>query len=55
MLGVTLAAGSARALTDLVVHGVLPPQLVPFDPARFTAPASWPPVRRPPPRRRTRP
>ena len=36
MLGVTLAAGSARALTELVVRGVAPPQLAPFDPARFT-------------------
>jgi D-amino-acid dehydrogenase len=35
MLGVTLAAGSARALTELVVHGSRPPQLAPFDPARF--------------------
>jgi hypothetical protein len=35
MLGVTLAAGSARALAELVVRGVRPPQLVPFDPARF--------------------
>jgi D-amino-acid dehydrogenase len=35
MLGVTLAAGSARALTEVVVHGTRPPQLAPFDPARF--------------------
>ncbi len=35
MLGVTLAAGSARALTELVVHRATPPQLTPFDPARF--------------------
>jgi D-amino-acid dehydrogenase len=35
MLGITLAAGSARALTELVVHGRQPPQLAPFDPARF--------------------
>jgi D-amino-acid dehydrogenase len=35
MLGVTLAAGSARALTALVVHGTRSPQLAPFDPARF--------------------
>ncbi len=35
MLGVTLAAGSARALTELVVHRTRPPQLAPFDPARF--------------------
>ena len=35
MLGVTLAAGSARALAELVVHGTRPPQLAPFDPARF--------------------
>lgn len=38
MLGVTLAAGSARALVDLVVHGVQAPQLAPFDPARFQLP-----------------
>jgi D-amino-acid dehydrogenase len=43
MLGVTLAAGSARALTELVVSGVAPPQLAPFDPARFQLPA---PLRR---------
>jgi D-amino-acid dehydrogenase len=42
MLGVTLAAGSARALTELVVRGVLPPQLAPFDPARFQLPAGLP-------------
>jgi D-amino-acid dehydrogenase len=35
MLGVTLAAGSARALTEFVVHGTRPPQLAPFDLARF--------------------
>jgi glycine/D-amino acid oxidase-like deaminating enzyme len=35
MLGVTLAAGSARALTDLVLHGTRPPELAPFDPARL--------------------
>ncbi len=35
MLGVTLAAGSALALTELVVHGTRLPQLAPFDPARF--------------------
>lgn len=35
MLGVTLAAGSALALTDLVLHGVRRPVLAPFDPARF--------------------
>ena len=35
MLGVTLAAGSARALTELVVRGTAPAQLAPFDPARF--------------------
>jgi D-amino-acid dehydrogenase len=35
MLGVTLAPGSARALTDLVLHGICRPELVPFDPARF--------------------
>lgn len=38
MLGVTLAAGSARALADLVVQGMPPPQLAPFDPARFSHP-----------------
>ena len=35
MLGVTLASGSALALTDLIVHGVRRPALAPFDPARF--------------------
>lgn len=45
MLGVTLAAGSARAITELVVHGVLPPQLVPFDPARFHSARFGLPVR----------
>jgi D-amino-acid dehydrogenase len=35
MLGVTLAAGSALALTDLVLHGLRRPELAPFDPARF--------------------
>jgi D-amino-acid dehydrogenase len=35
MLGVTLAAGSAAALADLIVGGTPPPQLAPFDPARF--------------------
>lgn len=35
MLGVTLAAGSALALTDLVLRGVQRPELIPFDPARF--------------------
>lgn len=35
MLGVTLAAGSALALTDLVLNGVRRPVLAPFDPARF--------------------
>ncbi|WP_088318731.1 FAD-binding oxidoreductase [Kineosporia sp. R_H_3] len=35
MLGVTLAAGSALALSDLVVHGTRRPELEPFDPARF--------------------
>jgi len=35
MLGVTLAAGSARALTDLVLHGTRRPELAPFDPARL--------------------
>jgi D-amino-acid dehydrogenase len=43
MLGVTLAAGSARALTALVVRGVPPPQLAPFDPARFQLPAGFRP------------
>ena len=35
MLGVTLAAGSARALSEFVLRGTRPPQLAPFDPARF--------------------
>jgi D-amino-acid dehydrogenase len=35
MLGVTLAAGSAQAVTDLVLHGTTPAVLAPFDPARF--------------------
>jgi D-amino-acid dehydrogenase len=35
MLGVTLAAGSARALAELIVRRTRPPQLAPFDPARF--------------------
>ncbi len=35
MLGVTLAAGSALALTDLILRGVRRPELLPFDPARF--------------------
>jgi D-amino-acid dehydrogenase len=35
MLGVTLAPGSALALTDLVLHGTRRPELDPFDPARF--------------------
>jgi D-amino-acid dehydrogenase len=35
MLGVTLAAGSALALSDLVLHGNRRPELEPFDPARF--------------------
>jgi D-amino-acid dehydrogenase len=35
MLGVTLAAGSALALTDLVLHDTARPELAPFDPARF--------------------
>ncbi len=35
MLGVTLAAGSALALTDLVLRGVQRPELLPFDPSRF--------------------
>ena len=35
MLGVTLAAGSARALTGLVLRGTADPVLAPFDPARF--------------------
>jgi len=37
MLGVTLAAGSALALTDLVLNGNRRPELAPFDPARFRA------------------
>jgi D-amino-acid dehydrogenase len=35
MLGITLAAGSARALSDLVLRGVRRPELAPFDPARL--------------------
>ena len=35
MLGVTLAAGSALALADTVLHGTRRPELAPFDPARF--------------------
>jgi D-amino-acid dehydrogenase len=35
MLGVTLAPGSALALSELVVHGTRRPELAPFDPARF--------------------
>lgn len=35
MLGVTLAAGSASALTELMLGAGLPPALRPFDPARF--------------------
>jgi len=35
LLGVTLAAGSARALAEFVVRGTRPPQLAPFDPARL--------------------
>ena len=35
MLGVTLAPGSARALTELVLSGRRPEVLAPFDPARF--------------------
>lgn len=35
MLGVTLAAGSALALADLVLRGVRRPELAPFDPARL--------------------
>jgi D-amino-acid dehydrogenase len=35
MLGVTLAPGSALALSDLVLHGERRPVLAPFDPARF--------------------
>ena len=55
MLGVTLAAGSARALTELVVHGVLPPQLVPFDPSRFNTARQLAAVRRAANPRRTSP
>jgi D-amino-acid dehydrogenase len=50
MLGVTLAAGSARALAELVVRGVPPPQLAPFDPARFQLRVPF----QPPARGRTR-
>jgi D-amino-acid dehydrogenase len=39
MLGVTLAAGSARALSELIISGAAPPPLAPFDPARFQLPA----------------
>jgi D-amino-acid dehydrogenase len=35
MLGVTLAPGSALALSELVVRGTRRPELAPFDPARF--------------------
>jgi hypothetical protein len=35
MLGVTLAAGSARALSAFVLRGTRPAHLAPFDPARF--------------------
>jgi D-amino-acid dehydrogenase len=35
MLGVTLAAGSALALADLILTGTRNPVLAPFDPARF--------------------
>ncbi len=35
MLGVTLAAGSALALADTVLHGTTRPELASFDPARF--------------------
>jgi D-amino-acid dehydrogenase len=48
MLGVTLAAGSARALTELVLRGTTPPQLAPFDPARFRPFRPVGPARRPP-------
>jgi len=35
MLGVTLAPGTALALTELVLHDRLSPRLTPFTPARF--------------------
>jgi D-amino-acid dehydrogenase len=35
MLGVTLAPGSAAAMTELIVHDRLSPLLEPFSPARF--------------------
>jgi hypothetical protein len=35
MLGVTFAAGSAAALTELDTKGSAPEVLRPFDPARF--------------------
>lgn len=35
MLGVTLAAGSAQAVTDLVIHDKSSDVLAPFDPCRF--------------------
>jgi len=35
MLGVTLAPGTALALTDLVLHDRLSPRLAPFTPTRF--------------------
>jgi D-amino-acid dehydrogenase len=37
MLGVTFAAGSADALTDLILGPDSPPVLEPFDPARFSS------------------
>lgn len=47
MLGVTLAPGSARALAELVLHGRRPPELAPFDPARFRARTTAPTPRGP--------
>jgi D-amino-acid dehydrogenase len=38
MLGVTLAPATAAALTELLVSGNVPPELRPFDPARFSKP-----------------
>jgi D-amino-acid dehydrogenase len=35
MMGVTLAPASARSLTEVIVDGRTPPDLEPFDPARF--------------------
>jgi D-amino-acid dehydrogenase len=35
MLGVTLAPGSAAAMTELILHGVDSPRLAPFAARRF--------------------